>query len=185
MEKVSERITAAGDVGIAEIAEAAAAERDEGPIVPPMNPYPRVTDTGLGLEVRYPATFATLFVLAMGLLLTPLLAASVWNLAASESFAEQLRAADREPLAAGQRARRVWIEYPIGFLCGSLFLWWMFVGTLMSRPTLVSIDTAGVAIRRLLLPWQLTLPLDVIRRVDSHNRSITFVRSDRGCCAAS
>jgi hypothetical protein len=180
MEALAQRITSGGDVGLAEVAEVAAAESDSGPIVPPMNPYPRVTDTGMGLEVRYPATFATLFVLVIGALLTPLLAASVWNLAAGPGFAAQLRPliASRWPQASA--LGEIWIEHPTGFLAGSLFLWWMFVGTLMSRPTLVAIDTTGVAIRRLLLPWSLTLPLDVIRRVDAQNRSITFVRSDRG-----
>jgi hypothetical protein len=180
MEALAQRITSGGDVGLAEVAEAAAAESDSGPIVPPMNPYPRVTDTGMSLEVRYPATLATLFVLVIGALLTPLLAASVWNLAAGPDFAAQLRPLLAERWPGGSALGEAWIEHPTGFLAGSLFLWWMFAGTLLSRPTLVTIDSAGVAIRRLLLPWSLTLPLDVIRRVDARNRSITFVRSDRG-----
>jgi hypothetical protein len=148
--------------------------------VPPTNPYPRVTDTGLALEVRYPITVGTLIVLTLGLLLTAPLAASLWNLAAGESFAPLLRTIIESQWPRASGLGEAWIQHPTPFVFGSAFVWWMFAGTLLSRPGAVSVDANGVTVRKLWLPWSRTLALDVIRRVDIHTVSVTFVRSDRG-----
>ncbi len=169
---------AGADVGIHDVMEAVAEESAAAPVIPPANPYPRILDTGAGVCVRYPVTVATLMVLAIGALLTPMLLATAWNWA-SPSFAAELRPLLQNRLPDWSPAGETLIEYPTAFLLVTLFLWWMFVGTLLYRPGQVTVDHAGVTIKRLLVPVSLNLPIDVIRRVDSSNRSVSFVRSDR------
>lgn len=168
---------AVGDVGMADVMEAMAEQSEAAPVVPPANPYPRLTDTGAGLEVRYPVGFATLFVVLMALLLTALLSVSLVTFA-SASLAAELRSglASRWPEWSG--FAEVFFEYPTAFLLATLFLWWMFAGALAYRPSRVTIEPGAVSIRRVVWLGQ-TLPLDVIRRVQANNRSIVFVRGDK------
>lgn len=187
MEAIADRIASAGDVGIDDLSEAvgsslgavvgatAAAE----PVAPPTHePFARVTDSGGGLEVRYPMTFGTLLALAIWIALTPLLLAALGTWA-SPGFGEELSRllADRAPQ--WREPAEALLAFPTAFLLGSLFLWWMFGSVLRHRPSVDAIGHDGVSIRRLFRVSPSVLPLSVVRRIDPTNRSLSLVRADR------
>jgi hypothetical protein len=166
-----------GDLGIQDVIDAQAEDAESAPVVPPTNPYPQLTDTGPGLEVRYPVGVATLFAFLMTIVLTPLLGVSLVTFA-SASLGAQLRSdvARLWPQWAG--FAEALLDHPTAFLLVTLFVWWMFAGSLAHRPSQVTIDPGGVSIRRLVWMGQ-TLPLDVVRHVQPSNRAIVFARSDK------
>jgi hypothetical protein len=148
-----------------------------GPVSAPANPYPRVTNTGIGLEVHYPAGLATLLVTLIALALTAVLSVALVSFA-STSLAAELRAGLLSRWPQWAQLTKALLDYPTAFLLATLFLWWMFAGSLMYRPSSVVVEPGGVAIRRLV--WTtIALPFDVIRAVQSSNNSVSFIRSDR------
>lgn len=178
MEAVAGRIVAEGDIGIEGLAEAAAAETAAAPAPAPARPFSQLTDTGFGLEVRYPFAFGTLFTLVMFLVLTPVVLATGANWA-SPSLGQELlgRVAERWPQA--RVAVAGLFASPTATLLGSLLFWWYFGSWVRYRPALLSIGPEGATLRRMFHPFALQLPLSVIRRVDASNRQVNLVRADR------
>lgn len=180
MEGLARRIVTQGDAGLSDMATLSEEETGPPSIEPPRHALlARLTDTGVGLEVRYPPTFGTLVLALLALCATSLAAVAAWNWA-DPAFAARAQAllAERAPAfrAAGQGV----LSHPVPLLLGSLFVGWIVVGTLLHRPRRVQIDAESVRVSRLLLPWPATLPLAAVRAVESQNRSLTIVRSDRG-----
>jgi hypothetical protein len=177
-----EAIAGRGDVGMAQLLEAAHQDEEKkagpAPMPPPANPWARVTDSGSEISVDYPIGFSTLLALAIGLVLTPVVFALLVNWVSPASGAKVAGVVlawrpNLEPLWMGVR------EYPTAALLGTAFFWWMFAGAFYVRPGTVTVSSDGVKIRRTGRPWAATLPLDIIRGVQHSNRSVHFIRSDK------
>jgi hypothetical protein len=176
-----EAVTAQGEVGLAQLVDAADAAREAGQpatLPPGTTPWSRVSADGPGLAVEYPVGIALLLVLAIFLALTPLVVvlAASW---ADERLRAPLHALVSEHAPSVLEVAELALAFPGIALLIALFVWWMFAGTLKGRPARVSIGPEGVRIRRLFRPWSQELPFEVIRKVDASNQYVSFVRGDR------
>ncbi len=167
-----------GEPGLHELMDAMHSETGGAqatPVAPPSATFSRLEDLGSEMTVVYPTGIGLLIAGLFALVLTPITAALGLNVVAPGLARELL-------------ARMPGLELVLGFgenapaiiFLVTAFVWWMFAGTLLTRPTRVTVSADGVIVRRALPLRTLRLPLDVIRKVQQQNRVLTFIRSDRG-----
>lgn len=176
-----EAVTAKGEAGLAQLVDAADDAREAGQpatLPPGTSPWSRVSADGMGVVVEYPTGLGLLWVLAMAVVLTPLVAAlaASWLDAGLRGPLHELVSQQAPALLEVAEAA---LAFPGVALLIALFVWWMFAGTLKQRPARVSVGPEGVRIRRVFRPWAQELPFDLIRKVDSSGQYVTFVRNDR------
>jgi len=177
--RVEAATASGGELGFHELMDAidqTPAGADEArPLAPPLATYSTLEDAGSEMSVSYPVGLGLLIATLFALALTPITAALGLNLVAP-GLAKQL-AAERLPalgelLAFAENA-------PVVIFLVTAFLWWMFAGTLLTRPKRVTVSPEGVVIGRVLPLRTLRLPLELIRNVQQQNRILSFIRSDR------
>jgi hypothetical protein len=186
MEAIADRIASKGDVGIDDLAEAAGTQARTlvdtvaaaQPLERPARTFASATDTGAGLEVRYPIAAGTVIAVLIWIALTPFVLAGLGTLV-SPQLGEELRLFVSERAPGVREPAELLLEYPTALLLVSLFLWWLFAASLRNRPLLVKIGHDGVSIRRLFRPMPFVLPLSAVRRIDANDRSLCLVRTDR------
>jgi hypothetical protein len=172
-----EAAIAAGDVGVAEMMDAMNKESEAaGPVGPPLHPFAQVDDTGGELSVSYPIGGGLILVMLIAIGMTPVVAAiglNVLNPKLAADLVTQYAPTLQNALILAESA-------PVVIFLVSAFVYWMFVGTLIARPSRVVVSPQGVAIRKVLSLGTTHLPFEVIRTVQHSNLSVTFIRSDKG-----